>query len=452
MHTLIPAIALLLATEPPPDAWKAGVAVRVITPDELLWMAGYGNRTKPAEGKLQDLRVKALALEDPAGGRLVLVTSDLVGLPRPLSTAVADEVARKTGLPRDRLMLTASHTHCGPVTAGILYEMYPLTPDQPAKIAAYTERLKGLMVEAVVSALGDLKPARLAVGLGSAGFAVNRREPTPKGIINGKNPDGPVDHDVPVLRVTTPEGELRAVAFGYACHNTTLQFYQWCGDYAGFAQADLEAKHPGAVALFWAGCGADANPLPRGTVELCRKYGGELAAAVERVLAGTMTPVLGPSAARYTTLELPFDTLPTREQLSADLLSKNTALHNRAARLLKTLDSGGKIDGRYLAYPVQVWRLGDRVLWVALGGEAVVDYSRRLKRELAGGPAVWVTAYANDVMAYIPSERVLKEGGYEGDTSMVPYGLPAKWAPGIEGKIVAAVEELARVTRPAAGR
>jgi hypothetical protein len=436
------------ADPPAPDAWKAGVAVRDITPTEALWMAGYGNRTKPAEGKLQDLHVKALALEDPASGRLLLLTSDLVGLPRELSDAVAAEITRKTGLPRDRIMLAASHTHCGPVTRGILSDMYPLTPDQPAKIAAYTDRLQGLMVEAAAVAVADLKPARLAVGQGTARFAVNRRKPTPTGFQNAANPDGPVDHDVPVLRVTSPEGQLRAVAFGYACHNTTLQFYQWCGDYAGFAQAELEAKHPGAVALFWAGCGADANPLPRSTVELCRKYGGELAEAVEGVLARPMTPVRGSSAVRYATRELPFDTLPTRAKLSADLLIKNTAQQNRATRLLKVLDAGGKIDDRYPAYPLQVWRLGDQVLWVALGGEAVVDYSRRLKRELAGGPLVWVTAYANDVMAYIPSERVLQEGGYEGDTSMVPYGLPAKWAPGIEAIIVGAVKELAQANRP----
>src|SRR5207249_11303240 len=52
--------------------WKAGVAVQVITPTEPMWMSGYAARNKPAEGKLQDLYVKALALEDPSGGRLVL--------------------------------------------------------------------------------------------------------------------------------------------------------------------------------------------------------------------------------------------------------------------------------------------------------------------------------------------------------------------------------------------
>src|SRR5204862_1928554 len=164
-------------------------------------------------------------------------------------------------------------------------------------------------------ALADLKPAQLSLGKGTARFAVNRREPTARGIINGYNPQGPVDHDVPVLRVTTPEGRLRAVVFGYACHNTTLSFYQWCGDYAGFAQLDLQANHPGAVALFWMGCGADANPLPRGTVALCKQYGRELAAAVDDVLkSAKLTPVTGSFTARYAEVALPFDTIPDKSK------------------------------------------------------------------------------------------------------------------------------------------
>src|SRR5436309_854985 len=95
--------------------FKAGVASVVITPPEFMWMSGYANRTKPAAGKVHDLYAKALALEDASGGRLVILTSDLVGIPRPLSEAVAQEFHKRTGLARDRLLLTCSHTHCGPV-------------------------------------------------------------------------------------------------------------------------------------------------------------------------------------------------------------------------------------------------------------------------------------------------------------------------------------------------
>ncbi len=444
-------LALCALTAPPPAAagadpaaWKAGVAARVITPDEPLWMAGYGARNKPAEGKQTELYVKALALEDPKGGRLVLLTSDLCGVPRSLSAAVAAAVHRRTGLPRERLMLTVSHTHCGPVLRDNLSVMYNMPAELAAKVGPYTDRVRDRMVEVIVAALADLKPAALAAGRGTARFAVNRRKPTPQGVANAANPEGPVDHDVPVLRVTAPDGKLRAVVFGYACHNTTLQFYRWCGDYAGFAQQYLQEKHPGAVALFWTGCGADANPLPRGTVALCEKYGRALADAVEAVLAGTMTAVRGDSAGRYAEIALPFDKLPGKEKWAADLLSKQFAVRRRAERYSKVLREGGRIDDHYRHYPVQVWRLGGQVTWVALGGEVVVDYSLRLKRELRGDRAVWVAAYANDVMAYVASKRVLAEGGYEADSSMIYYGQPTKWAPEVEEKIVGKAHELVK--------
>jgi hypothetical protein len=223
-----------------------------------------------------------------------------------------------------------------------------------------------------------------------------------------------------------------------------MQFYLWSGDYAGLAGAYLEQKHPGAVALFWAGCGGDANPLPRSKVALLKAYGRELADAVEGVLAGRMAPVTGTLAAGYRTVELPLGELPGKGQVAAALGSKSQAERHRAELLGRQLAANGKLDDRYSYYPVQAVRLGDQVTWVALGGEVVVDYSLRLKKELAGPRAVWVTAYANDVMAYIPSERVLAEGGYEGGGSMVYYGLPAKWAPGIEEKVVAAVRALVK--------
>ena len=411
------------AAEP---TYQAGVASVVITPSEYIWMAGYGNRNKPAEGKQHDLFAKAVALQDADGQRFVIVTTDLVGLPR------------------ECLMFTSSHTHCGPVIRDNLTDMYDITPEMRQKIAKYTDKLQDKLVQVVVEALKDLKPALLHYSKGTARFAVNRRQVTPNGIINGNNPTGPVDHDVPMLRVSSPEGKLRALIFGYACHNTTLQFYEWCGDYAGFAQQEIQQKHPEATALFFMGCGADANPLPRSTVELCKKFGRELAGAVEDVLkSDNWTAVQGKFIAQYSEIELPFDSIPSRDQWAAELLTKNFAQRTRAARFIKLLDDGGKIDDHYRHYPVQVWKLGD-LLWIALGGEVVVDYSHRLKRELGKDRTVWVTAYANDVMAYIPSQRVLKEGGYEADSSMIYYGLPSKWGPSIEEKIVGKVKELVR--------
>src|SRR5690606_23666179 len=117
--------------------------------------------------------------------------------------------------------------------------------------------------------------------------------PMKNGFSNHPNPDGPVDHDVPVLQVAGPDKKLKALLFGYACHSTTLSFYQYCGDYSGFAQRNLEEAHPGATALFVQGCGADQNPYPRGELELCRQHGRALSNGVEAALQTIARPVHG---------------------------------------------------------------------------------------------------------------------------------------------------------------
>ena len=425
--------------------WKAGVASVVITPEEEIWMAGYGARIKPADGRLQHLYAKALALEDPAGKRLVLITTDLVGMRAKFTAGIADEVRQKHGLARDELLFTSSHTHCGPLLADSLdgSVWYPLTPEHKKKVRRYTERLRGQLIELVNQALADLKPARLSWGIGKAGFAVNRREPTDRGIINGTNPKGPVDQDVPALRVESPDAKLRAVAFGYACHNTTLADCLWCGDYAGYAQEYLEKAHAGATALFFMGCGGDANPLPRRTVELCQKYGRQLSDAVETVFKEGMRPIKGGARSVFAEVDLPLDKLPAKEELEELAKSKQPYQQRRASMLLKVLEKNGKLATSY-PYPIQVWQLGPQLTWLALGGEVVVDYSHRLKRELGAG--TWVAAYANDVMAYIPSQRVLKEGGYEATiTSGELAG--SSWRSEVEEQIIRKARELVAQAR-----
>ncbi len=422
--------------------WKAGVARVCITPKQYMWMSGYAARTHPATGKLHDLWAKALAVEDPGGHRVVLVTMDLVGIPREVSTAVCDELKRRHQLPREAVLLSVSHTHSGPVLRQNLMTMYDLDETQRRYVNEYTDELKKNLVSVVGDALARLAPADLAWGTSRVGFAVNRRNnkeaEVPKLLAEGKV-RGPFDHDVPVLAVRNVRGQLTAVVCGYACHATVLDGYQWSGDYPGNAQIELEKAHPGAVALFWAGCGADQNPIPRRQVSLSQKYGKELAEAVDAVLARKLTPVTGRLAATYTEIELPFDTLPTRDKLLKDTLSTNRYVAARARELLRQLEEKGSLRGTY-PYPVQAWRLGDDLTMVALGGEVVVDYALRLKKEL-GPTNTWVAGYTNDVMAYIPSLRVLKEGGYEGGGAMVYYGLPTVWGPAVEELIVAAVHE-----------
>ena len=428
--------------------WKAGVAKINITPQHLMWMSGYAARTNPAEGKLQDLWAKALVLEDPNGRRAVLVTMDLVGIPRDLSVAVCGQLQDRYHLPREAIVLSVSHTHSGPVIQHNLDDMFDLDESQRKLISDYTQGLHGKLVAVAGEALRQVGPVQLACGNGQATFAVNRR--------NNKEADvprlrsagqlkGPVDHDVPVLSVRDAQGHLRAIVCGYACHATVLSDYLWCGDYPGFAQLELEQAYPGAVALFWAGCGGDQNPLPRRSVARAQEYGRQLADGVRAVLNSAMTPITGNFAAAYRGIDLPFGELPTRDQLIRESTDKNKAMAARAGHLLGRLQRGAALPRTY-PYPVQAWQLGPDLTFIALGGEVVVDYSLRLKKEL-GAKGTWVAGYCNDVMAYIPSLRVLKEGGYEGGGAMVYYGLPAAWGPRVEDLIVAAVHEQVRKLR-----
>jgi Neutral/alkaline non-lysosomal ceramidase, N-terminal len=450
MVAMLVTVAALAASgrAAPAAGWKAGVAREAITPTRPTWMAGYASRDKPSEGAVHDLWAKALVLEDPEGRKAALVTLDLCGIGRELSNGIRDAIGAKLGAGRDRVVLSCSHTHCGPVVGSNLITMYRIDDAQRRVVAEYAEGLAGAIVATVARAAEKLEAAEMAWGEGRADFAVNRREnkeaevPALRDRLALK---GPVDHDVPVLRVLSPGGQVLAVVFSYSCHCTTLSFNKFCGDYAGFAQVALESALPGTQAMFVAGCGADQNPLPRRTVELAEAYGNQLAGAVREVLGRPLHPISGPLTSAYEEIELAFSELPTREKLEAEARSPDLSLANRAKLLLQTIESRGRLATTY-PYPVEAWRLGD-LTWIFLGGEVVVDYSLRIKRNL-GGSRIWVSSYCNDVMAYIPSLRVLKEGGYEGERSMIPYGLPAPWAEKVEEDIIAAVLRVDQRTRP----
>lgn len=399
-----------------PATWKAGAASVIVTPEKNLWMAGYAARKKPAEGKVQDLFAKALALEDEQGGRLVIVTMDLIGVPQSLRHAVAERVEKEHKLPPAALLMNASHTHSGPSLRGSPMTEKDFENPRVRDAYEYTQALQDKLVALIGKALAELQPARLTWNRARCGFAMNRRRDysLPPEDPNSKlapNPNGPVDQEVPALRVESPEGALRAVLFGYACHNTCLGFYHYCGDYAGYAQEYLQANRPGFVALFLMGCGGDQNPYPRRSdvvpgisdLELTQQHGRSLANAVEMAMTVNPRAIRGPIRAAY-------------QEIPLDFANASRPPHD---------------------YPVQVVRLGGDLTIVALGSEVVVDYSLRLKRELAGAAAVWVAGYSNDYTGYMPSLRIQKEGGYEAAMG---------WAETVEEKIVGKVHELHRQT------
>lgn len=431
------------------ESWRAGVARVEITPQQPIQMAGYGARNLPAEGKLTELWAKSLVLEDANGNRGVLITLDLVGIHRDTATKICDRLEQAYGLDRHQIAINCSHTHTGPAVGQNLGPLhYWLLPQsQRAELDEYESSLANKIVAVVGEAMADREPCVITHGGGLCTFAVNRRNnpaaEVPERRARGELV-GPYDHAVPVLAVRDESLQLKSLLFGYACHATVLNTRKWSGDYPGYAQLALEARYTGATALFWAGCGADQNPLPRRDDELAKQYGDRLAAAVAEVVEGTMRPVESRLTTRYAEIELPLEDVPSISELRATVESAESKYEQaRAKYLLARLGDRQRLATVY-PYPVATWLLGDQVRWVFLSGEVVVDYALFCKQPSGDAASaageVWVAGYSNDVMAYIPSRRVLAEGGYEAGGSNVYYGMPGHWSPDLQRLILAEVK------------
>jgi neutral ceramidase len=447
------------------SSWRAGVASVAITPAEPMWLAGWAARREPARRAAMELHGKALALEDADGGRVVIVTADLIAIPAAVARAVAARVAETCGLTRDRLLFNASHTHTGPEVRPDKVPFFEIPDAYAARIAPYVAEVEEKLAYVIALAMERLAPVHLRVGATGAGFAINRR-----------NPKGPVDRDVPVLvveAVGAKEAPVIAIVFGYACHNLTLAptCCEFHGDYAGIAQEALEKKFPGAVALFLAGAGADLDPTPRGTLESAIAHGQALGDVVGLLVAAgvpacrtdslvpprqagapaaTMAAVRGTLRVAFEEIILDLDPLPTADDLRVDLASEDLPRRRKAKFLLDAYSAKESLP-RSIACPVQAITFGDELLLIALGGEPVVEFALRLKADVVG-PLVWVAGYSNDMFGYLPTRRVREEGGYEGGRATLWSALPAPIASTAEQRVIDAVRSLAPVVRAAGHR
>ena len=433
----------------------------------------------------------------------VLITVDNCGVPSTVVEGVFEQVADAHGVERARFAISSTHTHSGPWLRDFAPNVLIDLPEaHAAHLKQYEADLIDKLVEVVDKAVEARIPGKLSVGRGMVGFAMNRRTlQNGQWTGFGETPDGPVDHQLPILAAHDADGRLIAVLANYACHATTEtgSFNQISGDWPGFAADMIEADNLGAVALIAIGCGADANPSPRGTHEQARQHGRTFATEVQRLLAKRTKvavtlrvttpaqPTLLPAAAsadvkqpsakaepgserdssstsdrgphhsasdgdfelqpidphivcNMERIDLPLGPLPTREEWEQRAKQSNHAGH-LAQKFLKMLDDGQSIPTTVPNYPVQTWCFGEDLAMVFLGGEVVVDYSIRLN-DMFDSDRLWINAYSNDVPCYVASKRILQEGGYEADSSMVYYARPTRLAPEAEDVICDAVQKL----------
>jgi hypothetical protein len=437
-------IASLLFSGPVFSNWQIGVAKADITPKESVPLAGYGGKTRMSGNVVHQIWLKAVALRDELGEVHVIVTADLVGLSEKMVNIIAANAINKHKVKRENLILNASHNHSCPVTEDVLWLYYEFTPEEATAKDRYTALVYSKYDDVIEQALSNMKPAELHFEQGLAGIAVNRRRS--RGA-ESRAFGGQVDQDVPVITFRS-EGQIKAILFGYSCHTTALGGLSINGDYAGFAQLELERSFPGSLALFIQNCGGDANPLPRirgndeEAAKLASMYGSILAESVRQVVAAPMKPLAGPIRAVMGETELKLNEGLSLKELQEKLPNLNGMEKREVEYQISQYKTFGAPPNR-VKYPVQVWRFGKDFIFIALTGETVVDYSLKFKG-LYGWNDTWVFGYNNDLLSYIPSERVLREGGYEGTTGMLEYGHRAQYSEGVEGQISKIVNELVK--------
>jgi hypothetical protein len=430
-RTLLLLALLATGSAAPARDLPVGVARVDITPGYPVRLNGFGFRRKESEGVTQRIWAKALAIGDEEEGPAVLIAADTLGVPDELTLEMADRLARRIGMKRERLTITATHTHTAPMLREVSPTIFgtPIPPEHQANIDRYTREFTEKLEEVALAAVKDIRPSRLSWGIGTVKFAVNRR-----------TPGGPADHDLPALFASDADGRVRAVYFSYACHAVTLSHNKVSGDWAGFAQEEVERRFPGAVALASVGCGADSNPssgVVGDNVAACAAQGRQIADAVERLFAEGPVPIASKPEIRYSRIDLPFDGPRTRAEWEERSWSADGALAHHARLNLARIEGGVPLPTR-MTYPIQTWLFGDRLAVVFIPGEPVVDYSLRLKREFDRN-RLWVNGYANESRCYLPSDRIWKEGGYEGGDAMVYYDRPHRFAQGVEQKVIDAV-------------
>lgn len=421
-------LCFLLACLPLSAQFRAGVARAKITPELPFWLTGFAARTHPANAVAQDIWAKVLVIEDAKASRFVLVTADLIGFTREITDEIAARAQSKYKLERRQILFNASHTHSGPSVWPRLHVVRDAGADVEHQLKSYAGKLTNDIDVAIGRALESLQPARLEFTQGQAGFAVNRRIEHLAAIRPGQTFPGPVDPSVPVIRVFSSDGKPLAIVFGYACHNTVLtsEFYEVSGDYAGHAQLALEKMYPGSMAMFVTLCAGDQRANPRSKRELAQQHGETLAKAVAE--APQAKEVSGALQYGYEVTTLPFQA-HSREVYLAESQSSDQFLARRGRLMLEAMDARKPIVST--PYPVQAVRFGDSLAWVALGGEVVIDYQLRLKSEF-GPDRLVILGYSNDVMSYIPSKRVQREGGYEAGDSMMYFSQPGWFTEEVE--------------------
>lgn len=415
-----------------------GYADADITPEAgRSMMSGFG-RERYANGVLLPLLAQVLALRDRDGRLAVLVAADILGFDRIMAEAIRRSIARKHGIAAERVMFAASHTHWGPAVN--LHLSLPVgTPN-----VWYMGYLEETILAKVDEALEDLSIAEIHYGsIAFRGVGCNRRLPRNGKIAWGPYPEGSFDDHTPILRIKRQGSPQQLIVVGHACHPTSSGVIEkWSSDYPGAMREMLCEQLPQTKAIFIQGCGGDAKVVHKdpetgklvfsADPQRSRQAGRKLAKAVLTHLdKGQMTPLDEPLTCSLVTGQLSFgERWPVEEIKRAAFNGSRKSYLTWTARQFLAMPNRSKS----FRYDVQVWRFGRQLTVFGMEGEVCSPWGPML-RAMASTENAMVVGYANSTNAYIPDERIVREGGYEGFSSHRVYFQPGPFTENINREV-----------------
>jgi hypothetical protein len=392
------AAAAFVVDAAPKGSLLAGAARIDITPETPMPMSGYAGRTGPFQGIHDRLYVRTIVAGD-GSARAALIVCDLSSISHVFWETVVARIHGDTGIPREHILLAATHTHGGP-TLG------PLSDDDTAGSPSFARELENKIAGSVRRALERLEPARMGFGTGQNYVNSNRRaRMAGGGFWLGYSPDGPSDKTVAVVKFEIEAGRPLAVFINYGVHGTVLgaRNYQITADLPGATSAFVERELEPAVAIWTSGAAGDQNPIYRANTDFppLDALGRVLGEEVLRVARSIKTsPVMRIAGA----------------QRVIDCAGRKA-----------THGGGRRADLNYEfadAAPVPI-RLSlvmlNHVAFAGVSGEVLTNIGQRLKVESPFAATLMVT-HANGSSGYLPDDDAYQILSYETVVTRVKPG------------------------------
>ncbi|MCS7253759.1 MAG: neutral/alkaline non-lysosomal ceramidase N-terminal domain-containing protein [Armatimonadota bacterium] len=430
---------------------RAGFARVDITPPINVWLSGYAARTSPAVGIHDELRATALVLSYDEQ-KAAIVALDLIGLDFATVDSIRKLSSEWAGVSDEALIINCSHTHSGPMVSR-LRAMGDVN-------RAYVETLPMRVATAIKLAHDNLKPAKILLGVCEGAIGINRRERKPDGSIQiGRNPEGPVDPNVYVLRVENESGATMGIVVHHAAHAVVLgpNNLLVSADYPGAAVRAIErAFGDGTIAMFLQGCCGNINAnREKGTFEECERIGTALAGAALRAASFATEVEPTPIVAKRRMLQLPLMSPPSKDELremmqsyrrdldearrSGDKVRERlaTAMLNWTEEVIKLTRS--RRASLKQQFEMSALRVGNLAI-LGLSGEVFIEYALSI-RSSSPFRETFVLGYTNGCIGYVPTASAYDEGGYEIDMAYKYYGT-LMLAPDCEKLILSEAESL----------